>query len=127
MFDLGIDIGSISINTVLMGLGGEVVEDFYDLCRGAPFSALLRRLTDILGRCGSASLRTVALTGSGGALAAGLLGGLFVNEIVAQAASVCALFPRARTIIEMGGEDTKLIFLQNGRLRDFVIDRKSVV
>ncbi|MGA2381299.1 MAG: acyl-CoA dehydratase activase, partial [Spirochaetia bacterium] len=122
MPELGIDIGSISINTVLLDIGGSILEEFYDFCRGTPFSVLLSRLSDILGRWGPDSIGALAFTGTGGALASRLLGGAFVNEIVAQSASVCCLFPLARTIIEMGGEDTKLIFLRDAALSDFVMN-----
>jgi predicted CoA-substrate-specific enzyme activase len=57
----------------------------------------------------------VALTGTGGKLAAELIGGCFVNEIVAQSSSVACLHPEARTVIEMGGEDSKLIIMKPGK------------
>jgi predicted CoA-substrate-specific enzyme activase len=120
--DLGIDIGSISVNTVLLDEQGHVREDHYDYCRGRPFHVVHGRLTDILSRWPAETIGRVAITGTGGALASRLLGGTFVNEIVAQSASVCRLYPAARTIIEMGGEDTKLIFLRDAALCDFVMN-----
>ena len=122
MPDLGIDIGSISVNTVLMDAGGSVLEDHYDLCSGKPFHVVRTRLADILARRGEGSIGKIALTGTGGALAATLIGGTFVNELVAQSTSVCRLYPHARTIIEMGGEDTKLMFLRDAELSDFVMN-----
>ncbi len=122
MPDLGIDIGSISINTVLMNASGSILENHYDYCSGKPFHVVRTRLADILARRGEGSIGTVAVTGTGGALAAGLIGGTFVNEIVAQSTSVCRLYPQARTIIEMGGEDTKLMFLREAALSDFVMN-----
>ena len=71
------------------------------------------------------SISGIAITGSGGKLATDLIGGIFVNEIIAQATSAGILFPEARTVIEIGGEDSKLIILEkdpeNGhsRLVDF--------
>ena len=70
-------------------------------------------------------LKGIALTGTGGKLAAGLIGGVFVNEIIAQATSAGRLFPEASTVIEIGGEDSKLITLEknpeddHARLVDF--------
>ena len=55
------------------------------------------------------------ITGSGGKPIAVQLGAAFVNEILAQAAFAGAFYPHARTIIEMGGEDAKLISLGRGR------------
>ncbi len=122
MPDLGIDIGSISVNTVLLDEKAHVQEEHYDYCRGRPFHVVRERLADILERWPAGAIERVALTGTGGALASRLLGGTFVNEIVAQSASVCRLYPAARTIIEMGGEDTKLIFLRDAALCNFVMN-----
>ncbi len=71
------------------------------------------------------SISGIAITGTGGKLATELIGGIFVNEIIAQATSACNLFPDAQTVMEIGGEDSKLIFLEKdpkdgkSRLVDF--------
>ena len=117
VIDLGIDIGSISINTVVMDSEHRLLEDSYTYCQGRPFRELLEFLAELLERHSGDKVRTLAFTGSGGTLAAGLLGGRFVNEVVAQATSVIALYPHARSVIEMGGEDSKLIRLSgNGKV-----------
>jgi len=128
-FFLGLDIGSISINTALIDSGRKVVENHYTFCHGRPFHALNQVLTDVLSRHPAESIARVAITGTGGTLAAKLIGGHFVNEIVAQSSSVAALYPQARTVIEMGGEDSKLIIMepQDGnresrRLADFAMN-----
>lgn len=114
-YSLGLDIGSISVNTVVLDGLRSVVENHYTLCHGTPFTALLGVLRDVLSRFPSGSFARVATTGTGGQLAARLLGGHFVNEIVAQSCSVAALYPEARTVIEIGGEDSKLIMIRAGK------------
>jgi predicted CoA-substrate-specific enzyme activase len=122
---LGFDIGSVSLNTVIMDENHNVLEDYYDYVHGKPFNILKQRLTSILDRISSESIKGIAVTGTGGKLATDLIGGIFVNEIIAQATSTGKLFPDARTVIEIGGEDSKLILLEkdpiNGhsRLLDF--------
>jgi predicted CoA-substrate-specific enzyme activase len=122
---LGLDIGSVSLNTVLMDNNYNVIEDYYDYVHGKPFNVLKERLSDILERIPSESIKGIAITGTGGKLASELIGGIFVNEIIAQATSTGRLFPDAKTVIEIGGEDSKLILLEkdpsNGhsRLVDF--------
>ncbi|MBN2763189.1 MAG: hypothetical protein JXR41_08880, partial [Bacteroidales bacterium] len=69
----------------------------------------------ILSRYTPEQFSLVALTGSGGKLATELLGGKFVNEIIAQSKSVSVLYPDAKTIIEMGGEDSKLILMEKDK------------
>jgi len=122
MPDLGLDVGSTSVKCVLLDDERTILEEHYDFCLGRPFHVLRDRLADVVGRWGQAAIGTVAVTGTGGMTAARLVGGAFVNEIIAQAASVGRRYPNARTIIEMGGEDTKLIFLRDGALRDFVMN-----
>jgi predicted CoA-substrate-specific enzyme activase len=123
----GFDIGSISINTVVMDHDGRIIEDRYDYCHGKPFEKL-KEILDILGeKYAPEQFGHISLTGTGGKLAAELLGGTYVNEIVAQSTSVSKLYPQVRTIIEMGGEDSKLIFMDEldnnaSRLSDFELN-----
>ena len=109
---LGIDIGSISVNTVLINPKREIVEEYYDRIKGEP----LRTARQALGRITSRyKIEAIAATGSGGKL----LSGYFVNEIVAQAEATSTLYPAVKTVIEIGGEDSKLLRLKHGRLIDF--------
>jgi predicted CoA-substrate-specific enzyme activase len=124
-FYIGFDIGSVSLNTVLMDENHNVIEDHYDYIHGKPFNVLKDRLTSVIEKYSSASIKGISLTGTGGKLATELIGGVFVNEIIAQATSTGRLYPDARSVIEIGGEDSKLILLEkdpsNGhsRLVDF--------
>ena len=102
-----------------------IIEDYYDYVHGKPFNILKERLTTVLEKIPAESIKGIAITGTGGNLATGLIGGVFVNEIIAQATSATRLFPEARTVIEIGGEDSKLILLEkdplnrHSRLVDF--------
>jgi len=122
---LGLDIGSVSLNTVVLDEHNNVLEDYYDYVHGKPFYVLKERLTSILNQHPSGTIEGIAITGTGGKLASELIGGVFVNEIIAQATSSGRLYPDAQTVIEIGGEDSKLILLEkdpsNGhsRLVDF--------
>lgn len=123
----GFDIGSISINTVVMDQDGKMIEDRYDYCHGKPFEKLKEILDILEGSYSKDQFGHISLTGTGGKLAAKLLGGTYVNEIVAQSTSVSRLYPQIRTIIEMGGEDSKLIFMDEldnsaSRLSDFELN-----
>lgn len=125
---LGFDLGSISINTILMDDHRNILEDRYDFCHGKPFPLLKDLLNDIHEKYSDKSIKTTALTGTGGKLAKDLIGGHFVNEIIAQSTSVARLYPEVKTVIEMGGEDSKLIFMddnddgQSSRLSDFTVN-----
>jgi predicted CoA-substrate-specific enzyme activase len=122
---LGFDIGSVSLNTVIIDENNNILEEYYDYIHGRPFNILKDRLTSVIEKYSERSIQGIALTGTGGKLATELIGGVFVNEIIAQATSAGIMYPEARTVIEIGGEDSKLIILEknpaNGhsRLVDF--------
>jgi len=126
-FLFGFDIGSISINTVVMDGDGKLIEERYDYNHGKPFEKLKEILDSLEQSYSREQFGNLSFTGTGGKLAASLLGGSFVNEIVAQSSSVSSLYPQVMTIIEMGGEDSKLIFMDEldgnaSRLSDFELN-----
>ncbi len=114
--NIGLDIGSISVNAVVMDPHLGVKENHYLWCMGRPFHVAVDILKTLAERYGMENIHTVAFTGSGGEQAARLTGGTFVNEIIAQSGSIAEYYPEARTVIEMGGEDSKLIFMEKARL-----------
>ena len=123
----GFDIGSISINTVVMDHDGKVIQERYDYNHGKPFEKLKEILDELEQQYTKEQFGPISCTGTGGKLAAELLGGTYVNEIVAQSTSVAKHHPEVRTIIEMGGEDSKLIFMDEvdnnaSRLSDFELN-----
>ena len=89
----GFDLGSISINTVVMDDGKNIIENRYDQCHGKPFELFRSIFSDLEAKYGKAGIGTVGLTGTGGELASELIGGQYINEIVAQSTSV-AIVPR---------------------------------
>jgi predicted CoA-substrate-specific enzyme activase len=122
---LGLDVGSVSANTVLIDENKKVIEDHYSRTKGQPLETVLRVLADILSRVPAERIRSVSVTGTAGKLIAGLLGAEFVNEVIAQSKSTTHFHPEVKTIIEMGGEDSKMILVEsdpsNGhyRIEDF--------
>ena len=122
---LGVDVGSVSTNVVLITPGGRLVLRRYLPTAGRPLEALraafadipdsIRTRTRVLGAC---------TTGSGRYLSADYLGAdLTVNEITAQAAAAVAIDPRVDTIFEIGGQDSKYIALADGVIVDFMMNK----
>ena len=56
--------------------------------------------------------RGLFITGSGGSALAGLLGAKFVQEVTAVSLAVERFFPDVRSVIELGGQDSKIIVFQ---------------
>ncbi len=109
---VGIDIGSISADTVVVDEEGQVREKHYTRTKGQPLRAVQRVLKDLLRRTPKARIAGMYFTGVGGKLLSELLEGEFVNEIIAQARSVEHFYPEVRTIIDVGGEDSKMILIE---------------
>ncbi|MGC9344560.1 MAG: acyl-CoA dehydratase activase, partial [Bacteroidales bacterium] len=124
---LGIDVGSISINLVVLNDKGQLINQIYEWCQGKPYEKLYLLLQGIQRKYTKDRIGVLGLTGTGGKRASELIGGTDVNEIIAQSRSVSLLYPSIRTIIEMGGEDAKLIFLEKNdgdpsKLSDFELN-----
>jgi predicted CoA-substrate-specific enzyme activase len=109
---LGIDVGSVSANTVILDGYRNVLEEYYTRIKGQPLQTVQRVLEEVLRRIPFEQFNSIAFTGTGGKLLSELLGGNFINEIIAQAKAVQCFYPQVRTIIDIGGEDSKLILIE---------------
>ena len=117
---VGVDIGSVSVDAVVVNDAKEVLEEHYVRTKGQPIETSLAVLDDILSRTPLKKIKGIAFTGSAGKLVARILGAFFVNEIIAQSTATAYLHPEIRTIIEIGGEDSKLILMHRDPRTDTV-------
>ncbi len=121
---LGVDVGSISTKGVLLDSNYQVLASEYLRTQGNPISAvreLLRRLKDKMK--GEIEVVGVGTTGSGRRLAGVIVGADVVkNEIIAHAVAASTFHPDCRTIIEIGGQDSKIIILRDGIPVDFAMN-----
>lgn len=122
---LGVDVGSVSTNLVLLLPDGRLAEGIYLPTRGQPIAAVGLGLAQIRARFRShLRILGVAVTGSGRHLAAGLLGAdLVKNEITCQLRGAVLVDPEVDTIFEIGGQDSKYIGVRNGRIADFTMNK----
>ncbi|MGI6412429.1 MAG: acyl-CoA dehydratase activase [Syntrophomonadaceae bacterium] len=120
---LGVDIGSVSSNLVLLDEDGRLVKKVYLRTRGNPIKAIKEGYQEIMENTESIRIVGVGTTGSGRYLAAVILGADIVkNEITAHAVATSYYYPEVRTIIEIGGQDSKIIILRNGIVYDFAMN-----
>lgn len=117
---LGIDIGSVAVKTAVVSSDGNVLKTRYIRIKGEPIAVLHNELAEILPPFRESDVISAGITGSGGRQAADALGAIFTNEILCQAAFVERFHPDVRTVIEMGGHDSKLISLVLDRDTDRV-------
>jgi predicted CoA-substrate-specific enzyme activase len=123
---LGLDIGSVSVKGAAVGADNRLIATFYRRSHGQPIQNALSVLSDLVSTVNGATIACLGVTGAAGELVASLTGGLFTNEVIAQAKAVTAMYPHVRTLIEMGGEDSKLLMFKedNGAtvLEDFAMN-----
>ena len=110
-FDVGMDVGSVSVNLAVLGPEGEVLREEYRRHQGEPYRVALELLESLEPDFPLQKCRLAAFTGLWGKVLAELLGGVFVNEVIAQARGTYHFHPEARSIIDMGGEDAKLLLV----------------
>ena len=107
---LGIDVGSTTVKTVILDTTeNKVIYTRYERHHAEQGKTVQRLLTEIMEHFPTAQFR-VAVCGSGGKPIADRIGAHYVQEVVANAAAVRALYPQTRTAIELGGQDAKVIF-----------------
>ncbi len=117
LFNLGIDIGSTTLKVALLDKNDALI--FSDYRR---HNADIRRTArdvvySIYNQLGDCRLNVV-LTGSVGMGFAERLDFAFVQEVVAAAETVKRRYGEVRTFIDMGGEDSKMIFFDEGKVPD---------
>jgi len=121
---LGIDVGSVSINVVAIGYENNMLGKIYVRTEGKPMQILKEALADMASMLpADVEIRGVGTTGSGRELAAVIAGADVVkNEITAHGIAVLTFEPDARTILEIGGQDSKIIILRDGVVSDFAMN-----
>ncbi len=118
---LGIDVGSVSTKTAVLDGNNHLVCNTYLPTQGNPVRALqhgLKKLKQLLPDC--ADICGVATTGSARYLAGAIVGAdLVKNEITTQATAALHYMPDVQTVIEIGGQDSKVIIIRDGSVTDF--------
>jgi len=118
---LGIDVGSVTTKLAVIDEREELVTALYVPTQGKPIPVVQQGLREIERKLPAGTrMRGVATTGSARYLAGVIVGAdLVKNEITSHAVAALHYIPKARTIIEIGGQDSKIILIQDGVVTDF--------
>ncbi len=121
---LGIDVGSVSTNLVALDASGDVLEQLYIRTNGQPLESVRAGLGQMQQSLGDEfQIAGVGTTGSGRQLVGVMVGAdVIKNEITAHAAATVHHYPDVRTIFEIGGQDSKIIVIQDGIVVDFAMN-----
>ena len=122
---MGIDVGSISTKGVIIDKKYNILSSEYIWTQGDPIGAVKRLVGLLEERFDKERFQIVATgtTGSARRLVGAVLGATMVkNEITAHAVGTTTFYPDVRTILEIGGQDSKIILVENGVAVDYAMN-----
>ncbi len=126
---LGIDVGSVSCKFVLIDNDGNVLTSVFLRNKGSPIDvvkdgmAQLREKFEANDELKRFDIRACGTTGSARYLTKAVVGGdIAKTEIIAHAVGSQSEYPDVRTILEIGGQDSKIILLRDGIIVDFAMN-----
>ena len=121
---LGIDVGSVTVKFAVLNAADDLLAGLYLPAAGKPVVVI----QEGLGKIGKllpsdVAIKGVATTGSARYLAGAIVGADIVkNEITCQAVAAVHAVPDVKTVIEIGGQDSKLIIIRDGMVKDFAMN-----
>ncbi len=122
---LGIDVGSISTKAVIINNDNKIISSSYLWTEGNPIEAVKRVINNLERETRNKKINIigVGVTGSARRLIGSMVGANIVkNEITAHAIGTLSIFPNAKTIMEIGGQDSKIIILEDGIVVDYAMN-----
>ena len=123
MYYLGVDVGSVSTDLVMVDENLTVKDKIYLRTKGRPINAIQEGFKILKEKYNDSEVYACGTTGSGRNIAATLIGADAVkNEITAHSTAALEIDENVRTIIEIGGQDSKIIILKDGVVTDFAMN-----
>lgn len=122
---IGIDIGSISTKGVIIDEENNILADSYLYTEGSPITASKKVIKELKNKIDLTKYQVlgVGTTGSARKLIGAILGANVIkNEITAHTIGTMAIYPEVRTIFEIGGQDSKIILINNGVVTDYAMN-----
>ncbi len=114
---IGIDVGSTTLKVVVLNDRNEIIYKVYRRHKADFNTLFVEELNTITSRFSDCRF-TIAITGSAGMGISERTGIPFVQEVVASIEVVDKEYPDTHTLIDLGGEDAKMVFFKDGKQPD---------
>lgn len=123
MYYMGVDVGSVSTDIALIDEEYKLVEKIYLRTKGNPIKAVQEGFKILKNKYEDSEIYAAGTTGSGRMIAAAIIGAdVAKNEITTHATAALEIDKDVKTIIEIGGQDSKIIIINNGIVNDFAMN-----
>ena len=123
MYYMGVDVGSVSTDIALIDKEYKVVEKIYLRTKGNPIKAVQEGFKILKNKYEDSEIYAAGTTGSGRMIASAIIGAdTAKNEITTHATAALEIDKDVKTIIEIGGQDSKIIIINNGIVSDFAMN-----
>ena len=122
---VGVDVGSTSTKAAVIDASGNVLAKTYLMTAGQPLEAVKQVMANLAPVVeGKVRVKAVGVTGSGRYLVGHFIGAdLIKNEITAQTRAALHIDRDVDTIFELGGQDSKYVYLENGTALDYQMNK----
>ncbi|MFP4661511.1 MAG: acyl-CoA dehydratase activase [Halanaerobiales bacterium] len=122
-FFLGLDVGSVSTDFAILDRFGNLIDKVYLRTKGKPVNVIKEGLSNIRKKYDEIKIVGAGATGSGRNLAGVMIGAdVIKNEITTHAVAASRLVADVKTVIEIGGQDSKIIIIRDGIAIDFAMN-----
>ncbi len=117
LYRMGVDVGSTTLKIIILDSGNIVVHKVYRRHKADINNVFKEELNTIIEKFPGMKF-TINISGSAGIGISERTGIPFVQEVVASVEVVNKLYPETRTMIDLGGEDAKMVFFHKGKQPD---------
>lgn len=117
MYNIGIDVGSTTLKIIILDSENTILYKAYKRHKANINGAFIEEIKNIKSRFPDKQFR-MNITGSAGMGISERTGIPFVQEVVASVEVIYKMYPKTHVMIDLGGEDSKMVFFQDGRQPD---------
>lgn len=116
-FKMGVDVGSTTIKIVIIDAGFQIIYKSYERHQANIQQTFAEELNKVIEQFPDTEF-CINITGSAGMGIGERIGVNFVQEVVAAVEVVNTIYPDTHTLIDLGGEDAKMVFFKEGKHPD---------
>lgn len=116
-YKMGVDVGSTTIKIVILDINSEIIYKAYKRHQANIQQTFIEELNNVINEFPNCEFN-INITGSAGMGIGERIGIEFIQEVVAAVEVVNKIYPNTHTLIDLGGEDAKMVFFKDEKHPD---------